>query len=193
MAFLNYSEFARQIRESDCRKCGLHKTRTSIVVDRGNPDAKILLIGEAPGKDEDETGKPFVGRSGKLLDQIFSEAGINTDKDCLIINVLKCRPPANRTPTPEEAETCYPFLLKQISLSACRTIVLLGRTALLRIEPKYAKVKMTDLFAVPFTSGQFPDKEILVLFHPAYILRNRGKKPLMVEAVSKHLKKLVQS
>src|SRR5207248_2587266 len=98
----SYGEFKAALAASHCTQCDLHRCRTQIVIDRGNPEAKLLFIGEAPGENEDLQGKAFVGRAGKLLDAMLKELGFETDRDALIANVAKCRPPENRQPTPKE-------------------------------------------------------------------------------------------
>ena len=103
-----YSEFASALRRSGCAKCALSGSRTQIVVDRGNPRAKIMVIGEAPGEKEDLSGRAFVGRAGKTFDAVMRGIGLEPDQDMLIANVAKCRPPENRAPTREEAELCMP-------------------------------------------------------------------------------------
>ncbi len=185
----SYGEFKKALAESGCTRCGLSAGRTQIVVDRGNPKAKALFVGEAPGQKEDLQGKAFVGRSGKLLDSMLSALSFETDRDALIANVVKCRPPANRAPLPKEAETCLPFLRKQISLVQPKWIVLLGATALKRLFPEKKGFAMGEEAGRFFEHPEFPGTKLFVLFHPAYILRDPRKKPLM----EKHLKKFVET
>ena len=123
-------EIVRSKCES-CTACALGKTRNNIVFSDGNPStAKIVLIGEAPGEMEDETGRPFVGRAGQLLNDFLAEAGISRDEDVYIINTVKCRPPENRVPTEQEQSACRKFLNAQIDIINPRAIVLCGATAL---------------------------------------------------------------
>lgn len=183
---LTYAEFKKKLLDSDCSKCALSKGRTQIVVDRGNPSAKVFFIGEAPGANEDLQGKAFVGRAGRLLDGLLLELGFDTNKDALIANVAKCRPPDNRQPKPIEAETCIPYLKKQIELVQPKIIVLLGRTALKYIFPEKAKLKMSDEVGKFFEDSAYFGVRFMTIFHPAYILRDPRKKPLMAE----HLKKM---
>ena len=185
----SYAEFKRALVESNCVQCDLHKHRTQIVVDRGNPDAKVLFIGEAPGANEDLQGKAFVGRAGKLLDAMLKELGFDTDRDALIANVNKCRPPDNRRPTPKEAQTCLPFLRKQIDLMRPRLIALLGATALRHILPAKKDFSMAGEVGKFFNHDSCPEAKFLVLYHPAYILRDPRKKPLM----QAHLQLLVEA
>ena len=179
-----YPEFRKALAESNCKKCGLCQSRTHIVVDRGNPNAKVMIIGEAPGREEDAQGKPFVGRAGKLLDRLLNEIGFDTNKESLIVNVVKCRPPENRAPRPEEAAACRPFLNKQIEFIKPKFILLLGATALKHILPKNAKTPMASLVGQFLEHPAYPGCKIMVLFHPAYLLRDPRKVPLMQE----HLK-----
>ena len=182
-----YSEFKSGLVESNCMKCPLHEFRRHIVVDRGNPSAKVLMIGEAPGENEDLQGKAFVGRAGRLLDEMLRDFGFDTNRDSLIINVVKCRPPENRQPKPEEAAACSPFLKKQIDLVKPKIIVLLGATALKHVMPSKKDFSMNEEAGRLFESALYPDARMMVLFHPAYILRDPRKKPLMME----HLKNLI--
>ena len=114
----------------NCHKCPLAPTRTNVVVERGDRKAKILIIGEAPGEQEDLSGLPFVGKSGQLLDKILQSVGFDTDKDVYICNTVKCRPPNNRVPTEIEINTCKPYLLEQIRLIDPKIILLTGATSL---------------------------------------------------------------
>jgi DNA polymerase len=113
-----------------CTKCGLSETRSHVIFGEGNTNAEILIIGEAPGKDEDMEGRPFVGKSGKLLDKILASCGFTRNEHVFISNIVKCRPPKNRVPTPHEAAICMPWLLQQIELIDPKILVLLGATAL---------------------------------------------------------------
>ena len=188
LALGEYASFKEALKESDCDRCALWQHRTHIVVDRGNPKAKVLIIGEAPGENEDLKAKAFVGRAGRLLDQMLGELGFDTNREALIANVVKCRPPKNRAPKPEEAASCLPFLKKQIELVDPRLLVLLGATALKHILPENKGFSMTSQAGRCFQSAIYPGRELMVLFHPAYILRDPRKKPLMAE----HLKRLVE-
>jgi len=184
----NYGEFRERLLRSDCDRCGLYRCRTQIVPDRGNPEAQVLFIGEAPGANEDLQGKAFVGRAGKLLDGMLKDLGFDTDRDALIINVAKCRPPDNRPPTPKEAATCLPYLKKQIELVQPKIIALLGATALKHITPE-KKFSMAEHVGKFFQHPLYPRAKFFALYHPAYILRDPRKKPVM----GKHLKLLVQA
>lgn len=183
-----YATFKKKLQTSDCDLCALSRERTQIVVDRGNPEAGIVIVGEAPGAEEDRTGKSFVGRSGKLLDTLLSESGINPERDCLIMNVVKCRPPANRPPKPAEAASCKPYFMKQIELIRPRFILLLGATALKHVLPHLKKEAMKDVVGKAFSSQELGEIQIMVVFHPAYILRDPRKKPEMLKLLQKFKK-----
>jgi DNA polymerase len=176
-----YSVFKQSLAQSNCQKCPLALKRTNIVVDRGNPEAKVVMIGEAPGENEDLEGKAFVGRSGKLLDEMLMELGFDTNKDSLIINVAKCRPPENRRPTEAEALACRPYLEKQLCLVRPKIILLLGATALKHMVGDKKKSSMAGAVGNFFTHPGFPGIRLMVLYHPAYILRDPRKKPRMTE------------
>jgi uracil-DNA glycosylase family 4 len=163
----------RAIREEigDCTRCPLHKQgRKQIVFGVGNPHADIMFIGEAPGADEDEQGEPFVGRAGQLLTNMIKAMGIGRE-DVYIANVIKCRPPGNRTPEPGECAICSPFLLKQIDVIQPKAIVALGAVAartLLAVNQTMAEMR-----------GQWHDFRgypLLVTYHPAYLLRDPRQK-----------------
>ena len=181
----DYADFKAELVKSDCVKCALSESRTQLVVDRGNPQSKVLIIGEAPGQNEDLQGRAFVGRAGQLLDQLMKEIGFLTNEHSLIVNVVKCRPPENRAPLPKEVESCFPFLKKQIELVKPRFILLLGATALKHVIPERKESSMESQVGDFFTHSGYPDVDFMVLYHPAFILRDPRKKPFMVE----HLKR----
>ncbi len=185
----DYPRFKTTLASSGCTRCGLSAGRTQIVVDRGNPCAKALFIGEAPGEKEDIQGKAFVGRSGKLLDAMLLALSFDTDRDALIANVVKCRPPKNRAPFPKEAEACLPYLRRQIGLVRPKWIVLLGATALRHIIPEKKTFSMKEEAGEFFEHSHYPGARLYVLYHPAYILRDPRKRPLMEQ----HLKKFVET
>ena len=152
---------------SGCVKCGLHKTRTQTVFGVGDPSADWMLIGEAPGGEEDRLGDPFVGQAGKLLDNMLAAIGLSRSENVYIANVLKCRPPGNRNPEPDEVAKCTPFLLRQIALIQPRLIVAMGRFAaqtLLATDASIASLRgrLHSYAGVP----------LVVTYHPAYLLRN---------------------
>lgn len=151
-----------------CDKCSLSQTRTNIVFSGGIPNHKMMLIGEAPGYYEDQKGEPFVGKAGQLLDKIFASVGLSRKKDVYICNTLKCRPPNNRDPLPEEKEACYPYLEAQIEILKPRIILICGKVALatmLKSQIGITRVR-GKWFDGPFGSKMMP------IFHPSYLLRN---------------------
>lgn len=154
-----------------CQKCPLGQTRTHIVFSDGLPNHKMMLIGEAPGFNEDQTGKPFVGRAGQLLDKILASVGLSRERDVYICNTLKCRPPDNRDPLPSEKEACRPYLDAQLAILKPRIIILCGRVALtsfLTHEKSISKIR-GQWFDGPHGSKMMP------IFHPSYLLRNQSK------------------
>jgi DNA polymerase len=163
----------RAIREDlgDCTRCPLHKQgRKQIVFGVGNPRAEIMFVGEAPGADEDQQGEPFVGRAGQLLNNMISAMGIRR-QDVYIANIIKCRPPGNRTPEREECDTCSPFLMRQIEVVKPRMIVALGAVA--------AKTLLGVNDAMVNLRGQiydFKNTKLAVTYHPAYLLRDPRQK-----------------
>lgn len=154
----------------DCTKCRLHEERKTIVFGDGNPDSKIMFIGEAPGRDEDIQGLPFVGRAGKLLTEMIKAMGFNRN-DVYIANIIKCRPPQNRNPMNDEIEFCEPFLIKQIEIINPGVIIALGTFAaqtLLKTEEKISQLRGRFLY--------YRDIKLMPTYHPAFLLRNPGKK-----------------
>ncbi len=151
-----------------CQKCELGKTRNHFVFGGGNPDADIMFVGEAPGEQEDKTGIPFVGRAGKLLDRILEEVGISR-QDVFIANVLKCRPPQNRDPFPEEIALCENYLHRQIELIKPNVIVALGRVAANTLLRESNALK--DMRGITYN---YHNTDLRVTYHPAAILRNMG-------------------
>jgi len=155
-----------------CTLCPLHETRNIAVPGEGSPNAKLFFVGEAPGAKEDETGRPFVGRSGKLLTTMIEEIGLARE-DVFISSILKCRPPNNRTPTQSEREICRPYIEKQIELIKPQVIVLLGRTA---ISSMVGPWKVTETHGTFFEAQ---GRTYFMTFHPAAALRSTGVKELM--------------
>lgn len=182
-----YPEFKKQLAAYDCQECALGAGRANLVVDRGNYRSDTMIIGEAPGKDEDEQGKPFVGRSGKLMNQLLIEQGFDTNQDALVANIAKCRPPNNRPPTIKEATQCKSYLFKQIELMQPKYILLMGRTAVKHILPHLTKVPMNTLVQNSYADEAFPNTRFFIFFHPAYILRDPRKKPLMQQLITHFL------
>lgn len=150
-----------------CTACGLCKRRKQAVFGVGSETAPWLFVGEGPGADEDEQGEPFVGQAGKLLDGMLAAVGIRRGREAYIANVVKCRPPGNRTPTPEEAGACAPYLDRQIDLIAPRLIVALGKTAAIRLLQTEA-----SLGSLRGQVHSYRGTPLVVTYHPAYLLRN---------------------
>lgn len=173
-----YSEFRQRLGASGCTLCALSAGRNHIVVDRGNPEAAILAVGEAPGAAEDAAGVAFCGRSGQMLDALFRAAGLSTDDHLLIVNVVKCRPPGNRAPHREEAARCRPFLERQLALSPARIVALMGATALRHFAPARAKGPLGAQVGRFFRLPAWPHREFVTLYHPAAILYNRSLEPV---------------
>jgi uracil-DNA glycosylase family 4 len=168
---------AREVR--DCRLCKLGRTRTNAVPGEGHPHARIMLVGEGPGADEDAQGRPFVGAAGRLLDKIIAAMGLDR-KEVFIGNVVKCRPPGNRVPESDEVSACIPYLARQIELIRPDILVILGATALKAlIDPKASITRMRGTWLV--RSGIM----IMPTFHPAALLRDPGKKALVWEDMNK--------
>ncbi|MBQ5321371.1 MAG: uracil-DNA glycosylase [Oscillospiraceae bacterium] len=170
---------------ASCQKCPLCESRTNSVFGVGVPNAEIMLIGEAPGENEDLTGVPFVGRAGKLLDKVLEEAGFSREKNIFIANMLKCRPPKNRDPLPSEVDLCVEYLKKQIEAINPKVIVLVGRISAMYFLGKDFKMTRQHGNAY-YQEGRlwYP------IFHPAAILRNMNQLPLMQEDIMK-LRKMV--
>jgi DNA polymerase len=160
------------IREDigDCTRCRLHKGRTNLVFGVGNVNAELMFVGEGPGADEDAQGEPFVGRAGQLLNNMISAMGLKRE-EVYIANVVKCRPPGNRTPEKDECDTCSPFLMRQIDVIKPKVIVALGAVAaknLLAVNDSMANLRGRWY--------EFRDSKLLVTYHPAYLLRDPRQK-----------------
>ena len=160
---------------SECSKCMLASTRDKVVFGSGNLDSKLMIIGEAPGKDEDLMGEPFVGRAGKLLDEILFSMGVTRD-DVYITNTVKCRPPQNRNPFHEEIESCSDYLNQQIQSINPSIIILLGKVAANRMLG--TDESMSELRQVIF-NHQPSNTPMIVFYHPAYLLRSPSQKKQM--------------
>lgn len=169
------------IREDlgDCHRCKLHEHRTNIVFGEGSAQAKLVFVGEGPGAEEDATGRPFVGRAGQLLDKIIAAIGLRRE-DVYIANIVKCRPPGNRTPERDEVETCEPFLFRQLAFIRPEVIVALGSPAfqcLLRTRESITRAR-----------GQWKEWngiKVMPTFHPAFLLRSPDKKREVWEDMKK--------
>jgi len=155
----------------DCTRCKLHRHRNKIVFGTGNPHADLMFVGEGPGHDEDLQGLPFVGRAGQLLTQMIEAMGLSRG-DVYIANVVKCRPPENRTPEKDEVSTCMPFLLRQIAAIQPKVVVCLGSVA--------AQTLLTTNKSISRFRGEWFDfrgSRLMATYHPAYLLRNPHAKP----------------
>lgn len=166
--FKGLQEIQRELE--NCQRCKLHRTRRTIVFGEGNPQARLMVIGEGPGYDEDVQGRPFVGKAGQLLTRILQSIGIKRE-EVYITNIIKCRPPQNRNPEPDEIEHCHPFLLKQIEVIWPKIILALGTFSaqtLLRTDAKITALrgKVYDFSGI----------QVYPTYHPAYLLRNPEKK-----------------
>ena len=156
---------------NNCLRCELGKTRNNIVFSDGNPEtAKAILIGEAPGENEDKTGTPFVGRAGKLLNEFLEKAGISRENDLYIINTVKCRPPQNRVPTDTEKELCSEYLLKQIEIVNPNVIIFCGSTALKSFYPQKTPISKIRGEILELEIGG-NTRKCVPIFHPSYLLR----------------------
>lgn len=151
----------------NCRDCGLRAGCTQTVFGVGDERAEWLLVGEAPGAEEDRLGEPFVGQAGKLLDNMLAAIGLRRGENVYIANVVKCRPPGNRNPAPEEVAACSPYLLRQVALVRPRLIVAMGRFAVQTLLGTDASI--ASLRGRVFRYGGVP---LVVTYHPAYLLRN---------------------
>ena len=155
-----------------CQKCPLAATRTTVVVGAGNPHAEVMFIGEGPGEQEDRQGEPFVGRAGALLDKMLAAVGLSRQSNVYIANIVKCRPPQNRDPAPEEQDACIDWLRAQTALVRPRLIVCLGRIAACRL--------IDPAFKVTRQHGEWIQKNgvwMMGMYHPAAVLRNPLQKP----------------
>jgi len=174
---LTLEEIRREL--GDCRRCKLHRTRRTLVFGEGNEEAKLMFVGEGPGYDEDVQGRPFVGRAGQLLTKIIQSIHLQRE-EVYITNIIKCRPPQNRNPEPDEIECCHPFLLKQIRTIQPQIICALGTFAaqtLLKTDAKISALR-----------GRFYDlagMKVLPTYHPAYLLRNPERKREVWEDMKK--------
>ena len=167
-----------------CQKCALGATRTNLVFGTGNPNADLMFVGEAPGEQEDLSGTPFVGRAGQLLDKFLYAVDIER-ADVYIANILKCRPPKNRDPLPEEEDACIGYLREQVKLIRPKVIVCLGRIAAMRlIKPDF---KITQEHGQWFEKGGYL---MTAVYHPAALLRDPRKKEDMLEDMKKIRAKL---
>jgi DNA polymerase len=162
----------QMIREEigDCTRCALHKGRNKLVFADGDPNARLMFVGEGPGADEDAQGLPFVGRAGQLLNNMIAAMGLKREQ-VYIANVVKCRPPQNRTPEPDEANTCVPFLFRQIDVIRPQVLVALGATA-----ATYLLGHRQPLAGLRGRVHAFHGSQLIVTYHPAFLLRDPRQK-----------------
>jgi len=173
----------RKIKEEvlNCKKCSLYKTRICPVIGEGNHQAKIIFVGEAPGAQEDKTGRPFCGAAGKILDEVLESIGINR-KEIYICNILKCRPPANRNPQKEEIESCVPYLERQIDIIKPKVICTLGNYSTAYIMEKYGlKNEIQGISKIRAKVFKIKDIKIIPLYHPAVATYNPNMKETLKE------------
>ena len=176
------SSFKEQVL--GCKRCGLHSTRTNVVFGAGNPRARLMFVGEAPGEEEDKQGLPFVGRAGQLLTKIIEAMGLKRE-DVYIANILKCRPPHNRAPLPDEIAACEENVKRQVEMIKPRVICTLGKFAsqtLLGTE--------TPISALRGNFREYNGIKVMPTFHPAYLLRNPDDKKLVWQDMKKVMKEL---
>ena len=166
------AKFLTLIREDigECTRCALHKGRNKIVFGDGSPTARLMFVGEGPGADEDAQGIPFVGKAGQLLNNMIAAMGLKRE-EVYIANVVKCRPPGNRTPEPDEANTCSPFLFRQIDVVRPQVLVALGATA-----ATYLLGARQPLAGLRGRVHAFRGSQLIVTYHPAYLLRDPRQK-----------------
>ena len=170
-----------------CQKCGLCQARRQVVFGVGNPRAQVMFVGEGPGENEDLQGEPFVGRGGQLLDKYLAAVDLDRRTNVYIANIVKCRPPQNRDPLPEEQEACIPWLRNQFALLRPKIIVCLGRVAAMRLMKPDIKITKEH--------GIFVEKNgvlMMATLHPAALLRNPGQKPAALEDFLKLREKIDQ-
>ncbi|GIW41115.1 MAG: uracil-DNA glycosylase [Candidatus Binatia bacterium] len=169
----------------DCRRCKLHRSRTQIVFGVGNPRADLMFVGEAPGRDEDLQGEPFVGRAGQLLTEIITKGMGLRREDVYIANVVKCRPPENRNPEPDEIASCEPFLRRQIELVRPKVLVALGKFAAQTLLGTTAPIsKLRGVW------HEYHGTKLMPTLHPAYLLRNPADKKLVWEDIKQVMREL---
>lgn len=157
---------------ANCTRCPLHLTRNKTIWGEGNSNAEILLVGEAPGAEEDKVGRPFIGKSGQLLDKILEACGFTREQHIFVSNIVRCRPPNNRVPTDQEVQTCIPYLFEQIEQINPKIIITLGATSL-------KKLLDDNTFKITQVRGKWlhwNDRLIMPVYHPAALLRNPNLK-----------------
>jgi DNA polymerase len=181
-----YGEFKERLQAYNCRRCTLCHSRSKIVIDRGNPEANIMIVSERPGDNEDRVGKPFVGRAGELLDKMLRAIELDPDRHVIITNVVRCKPEVDRSPTKDEVDACFPFMERQIALAQPKVILIMGAVALKWVDPERSDIKMEEEAGKLFTNSRFPGARLMVMYNPAFLLRDPRKKVVSWE----HLKLL---
>lgn len=174
MAMLNWDTLREQCM--GCQKCALAETRHHVVFGMGRPDAEVMFIGEGPGENEDLTGEPFVGRGGKLLDDMLEIIDLSRERNIYITNMVKCRPPQNRDPLNTEQDACIGYLRNQVALLRPKIIICLGRIAAMKL--------IKEDFKITREHGQWVEKagvHMTAMYHPAALLRNPGWRPAAFE------------
>ena len=171
----------------DCKRCPLHEQRKTIVFGEGNPAAKLVFVGEAPGADEDAQGRPFVGRAGQLLTKIIEAMKLSRE-DVYICNILKCRPPGNRNPQPNEIDACEPFLIRQLAAIRPQVICALGTFAAHTLLKSEAPIT-----ALRGRFHKYQGIDLMPTYHPAYLLRNPAAKKLVWEDVQKIMERFEET
>lgn len=166
--YSNITEIAQHCNQ--CHRCGLGDTRTHAVVGKGDLQAPIMIVGEAPGQNEDETGLPFVGKAGQLLDKILASVNLDAKEDVYVCNIIKCRPPNNRVPTTDEIAACKPYILEQIRLVDPKIILLTGATAV-----KGLTGNKSGITKIRGTWIEWEGRLCMPILHPAYLLRNPSR------------------
>jgi uracil-DNA glycosylase family 4 len=173
-----------RLKTQDCRRCPLWPSRRTIVFGEGNPDADLLFVGEGPGEEEDRQGRPFVGRAGQLLTNIIKAMGLQRE-NVYIANIVKCRPPGNRTPKPEEADACMPYLREQIRAIRPKVICALGAVA-----ARYLLGTEAPVSALRGNFHPYEEMDVMVTYHPAYLLRNPAAKKQVWDDVQQIIPRL---
>lgn len=178
--FFGKDDALKSLREDigDCYRCKLSKGRTNIVFGEGNPEAVIMFVGEAPGREEDQQARPFVGEAGQLLTRLINKMGFKRE-DVYIANIVKCRPPMNRDPQIDEIETCFPFLEKQIEIINPKIIISLGKISSYTLMGLKSPINKFSISKVRGNFFNYKGIPVMPTFHPAYLLRNTKDKWLV--------------
>ncbi|PTD94002.1 uracil-DNA glycosylase [archaeon SCG-AAA382B04] len=180
---MNNKEIRHQIGIKNCTKCSLSENRNNIVVGEGKTNADILLIGEAPGKREDEKGRPFVGRAGETLTELLNHIGLKRE-DIYITNIVKCKPPSNRNPKPEEMEACEQYLKQQIEIINPSIIISVGKVATQRLLSRKVTLK-NHHGTITETTEEYGKNKLFITYHPAACLYNKNLEETLKEDFEK--------